>query len=771
MPGPPGVGPGEDPNMPSSGFQDIVLVAFSLAVSMLAACSAVDLADRHDRSAGPRGLAWLVAAAVTMGGGIWCMHFVSVLAFARGGPQYFDVGLTLLSLAIGMVLSGISFVAGRHPGRLPPLVSGIAMGAAIGTMHYTGIAAGVASMHPMIGNTIVTLVVAVFSSTFSMLVISRGRGPWHRLVGSLLLGISVAGTHYAALLGDPGLHRGMGVTETAWSMDRTVVGLVVGGLTSAILALGLLAARADRRNEQVARSRAEALEDSEATLRQFYRTIPMPHHALDPGRALTEVSDRWVELTGFPREAVIGRTLRSFMTPESADAYDVACDRADAAMSELHDFPCRMVAADRNVMDVLLSTRTERDPSGRTVSSLGGITDVTARNKAEEALRHAQKLEVIGRITGGVAHDYNNVLSVIFGNLELGTKALEAGNPDKVRRCLGNAFLGAERARDLTARLLAFSRKQPLQPTVLDIGDLLGGMARMLRQTLGESIAHETFSPAGAWETLADRNQLENALLNLALNAREAMPSGGKLEIVVSNRHLDDEYAASRSEVSPGDYVMVSVSDTGRGMSRDVLSRAVEPFFTTKGVGGSGLGLSQVFGFVKQSGGHLEISSTEGAGTTVILFLPRAGLPARVTDPAPATRAGPPGTVLLVEDEQEVRLATADVVSSMGYRVLEACDAPSALLMLDREQVIDLLLTDVGLPGMNGRQLALEARKRRPGLPVMFVTGYSWDAFSDDGGCEGMTILQKPFKGHELASKMAEALGYGTRAAAWARRT
>jgi CheY-like chemotaxis protein len=324
---------------------------------------------------------------------------------------------------------------------------------------------------------------------------------------------------------------------------------------------------------------------------------------------------------------------------------------------------------------------------------------------------------------------------------------------------------GADRAASLTQRLLAVSRRQSLDPKPVDVGRLVTGMSELLRRTLGEQIAIETVLAGGLWRVHVDPNQLEIGILNLAVNARDAMPGGGKLTIETANAYLDEAYAASQAEVVPGQYVVVSISDTGTGMSREVQAHAFEPFYTTKDIGqGTGLGLSQVYGFVKQSGGHVRLYSEEGEGTAVKLYLPRllaadeAGVAEAVTDHAPHSRIGE--TILVVEDDEDVRAHSTGILRELGYVVLVAPLAAPALQILEEHPEISLLFTDVGLPGgMNGRQLADEARKRRPGLKVLFTTGYARNAIVHDGRLDpGVSLLTKPFTFNALAAKLDDLL-------------
>ncbi|MDB5558375.1 MAG: histidine kinase [Enterovirga sp.] len=389
--------------------------------------------------------------------------------------------------------------------------------------------------------------------------------------------------------------------------------------------------------------------------------------------------------------------------------------------------------------------------------------EVEERRKAEAALAQAQKMEAVGQLTGGIAHDFNNLLQVVVGNLDVLQRNLpeEAG---RLRRSADSAMKGARRAATLTQRLLAFSRRQPLDPKPIDVNALVSGMSDLLHRSLGETVAVETVVAGGLWRVEADANQLENAILNLAVNARDAMPEGGKLTIETANTMLDEAYARAHAEVRPGQYVVLSVSDTGVGMDRETAARVFEPFFTTKEVGkGTGLGLSMVYGFAKQSGGHVKIYSEPLVGTTVRIYLPRL-IGGTHEEDVPELNISPEGggkeTILVVEDDEDVRAYSAETLRELGYQVIEAQDGPSALRILERQATIDLLFTDVVLPnGLDGERLAYNARALRPGIKVLFTTGYSRNAIVHQGRLDaGVQLIAKPYSYVDLAAKVRDVL-------------
>jgi PAS domain S-box-containing protein len=389
-----------------------------------------------------------------------------------------------------------------------------------------------------------------------------------------------------------------------------------------------------------------------------------------------------------------------------------------------------------------------------------------ARRKAEEALRQAQKMDAVGQLTGGVAHDFNNLLTIMQGGLDMIGRQISAldNSPAVTRIVRGKdmAIEGVRRAAKLTSRLLAFARQQPLDPKSTDANKLVSGVCELLRRTLGEAVLLETVLAGGLWRTHVDANQLENALVNLAVNARDAMPDGGRMTIETANCHLDEAYVDALTEpVSAGQYVMIAVADSGLGMDRSTLEKAFEPFFTTKDVGkGTGLGLSQVYGFVRQSAGHVRIYSELGEGSTVKIYLPRhVGAdedPTEISRPSDPIRAIGAESVLLVEDDDALRAYGVELLNDLGYNVLAAANAASALEIIDRGHEIDLLFTDVVMPGgMNGRELADEAIRRRPGLKVLFTTGYTRNAIVHQGRLDpGLQMIGKPFTYQELGTRI-----------------
>ena len=489
------------------------------------------------------------------------------------------------------------------------------------------------------------------------------------------------------------------------------------------------------------------------------------------------VNPAWTTMLGWEEAELIGRSFLDLVHPEELGATRAEAGKLADGLTTLR-FENRYRGKDGGYRWISWTAV----PDENFIHAVGRDIQVEkeaaeALRATEAALRQAQKMEAVGQLTGGIAHDFNNLLTGVIGSLDLMQRRIAAGRTEEVGRYVSAAISSANRAAALTHRLLAFSRRQPLAPKSVDANALVTSMDDLLRRTIGESIRLRIVTAPGLWPTLCDPHQLESAVLNLSINARDAMPDGGRLTIETANARIGDalsERASDRPDrkdgeaqegteqgIPPGDYIAIHVSDTGAGMDADTVERAFEPFFTTKPIGqGTGLGLSMVYGFARQSEGHARIASTPGRGTTVSLYLPRCRDEAGEGEEAPAPAATARQTesgevVLVVEDEAVVRDLVVEVLSGLGYRALEAADGPAGLRILESRARVDLLVTDVGLPGLNGRQLADAARRHRPGLKVLFMTGYAENATSNGGFLDpGMELITKPFEIEVLAARV-----------------
>jgi len=519
------------------------------------------------------------------------------------------------------------------------------------------------------------------------------------------------------------------------------------------------------RGEQALRAQEAILEarvvERTAELDRVWRNSRDLLLVADPAGIFRALNPAWTAVLGYDLSEMVGRSFQDFIWPEDRALAQLGLDRA-AAKDNLSGFENRYRHKDGTPRWISWSTSVE----GELIYAYG--RHITAEKEHAEALRRmegqlrqSQKMEAVGQLTGGLAHDFNNLLTGVSGSLELLQARIAQGRLNDVDRYVNAAQGAAKRAAALTHRLLAFSRRQTLDPKPTSVNRLVRGMEELIRRTIGPEITLEAVEAGGLWATLVDPGQLENALLNLCINARDAMPGGGKITIETANKWLDAAAARER-DLPPGQYITLCVSDTGTGMAPDVIARAFEPFFTTKPIGmGTGLGLSMIYGFVRQSNGQVRIYSEVGQGSNVCLYLPRHLGTEEITGSLPeltqAPRAEQGETVLVVDDEPTVRMLVTEVLEDLGYTAIEAADGTTGLRILQSDVHLNLLVSDVGLPGMNGRQLAEAAREIRPDLKVLFITGYAENAVLGHGHLEhGMHVLTKPFAMETLVIRIKE---------------
>jgi PAS domain S-box-containing protein len=517
---------------------------------------------------------------------------------------------------------------------------------------------------------------------------------------------------------------------------------------------------------------------SEARHRASFEQSPIPVYVVDQNDVLTAVSDTWLHLLGYGRADVIGRCIRDFVSPISKTLLPQERRRL-LDEGQLLDQEREFQRRDGTVVNALISARVDQQSADFAVVCI--LVDVTAKLQteaalriSEEHLRQSQKMEAVGQLTGGIAHDFNNMLQSIGGALDLIDRRITQQRSDEIQKYVSAARKSVERAANLTYRMLAFARRQSLQPTSVEPDLLMKETAELIRRTIGPEVRLVLNLHDGVWCAMCDANQLENSLLNLAINARDAMPDGGTLTISTWDRRMTEADLTNQINPAPGDYIEIAVTDDGAGIDPNIQSRVFEPFFTTKPIGqGTGLGLSQVYGFVQQSGGMLRIESELGQGTTVRLYLPRDMNPEAATTEQPTRTQLPAAgvealitasaqivgkSILLVDDEEGVRSRIADALQEIGYQVLEAEDGAAGLDVLRSSARVDLLLTDVGLPSLNGRQLAEIARSLRPALPVIFITGYAGKMLEDLAMGPGMLVIRKPFDLETLCNHVMNAI-------------
>jgi len=761
--------------MAHSGAHNLILVALSILIAIGASYTALDLAARLKDACGWARQAWLAAASIAMGGGIWAMHFIAMLAFGLPGVEIgYDLPLTLFSLLLPIAVTalGFSLVTRRESRGAVIFAGGGIMGLGIAAMHYLGMAAMRMPMdmrHDPVW-VVISIIIAVVAATAALWLSFRKTQPYERAMAAVAMGLAVAGMHYAAMQGAmftdiPTLSE----LHAHTNIGQTSLALAVAAATLLILALGLAAAMFDRHLRTKARQEAMRLRDSEQRFRLLVQGVTdYAIFMLSPQGIVTNWNAGAERIKGYSEQEIIGSHFTCFYTEEDraanvpAKAIEMAAERGsfEAEGWRVRKDGSRFWAS--AVLNAL------HDDHGQLVGFAKITRDISERRETQEALERtrlalyqAQKMEAVGQLTGGLAHDFNNLLTGIMGSLELLQTRISQERFSETGRYINAAQDSAKRAAALTHRLLAFSRRQTLAPKPTNVQDLVAGMEELVRRTIGPEIDLSFIETEDLWPTLVDPPQLESALLNLCINARDAMPNGGRITITAANKSLDSKSAPEHG-LPAGNFIRLAVTDTGTGMPPDVIANAFDPFFTTKPIGqGTGLGLSMIYGFLQQSGGQVRIDSDVGKGTTVSLYLPRYLGEASTredTEAAEKPAADQPGeTVMVVDDEPNLRMLVSEVLQDLGYKTIEAADGQSAYRLLQTPSHIDLLITDVGLPGgMNGRQLADAARELRPDLKILFITGYAESSLLADAGLTGMQVLTKPFPLDVLAARVRD---------------
>ena len=577
------------------------------------------------------------------------------------------------------------------------------------------------------------------------------------LIGLDYRGVTVLAAHEPVAVLDMGMVAKIDLAEIRQPFIRA------GGVVTAIVLILMVAGTLSI--VRVSNPMIHNLRASERRFDALARVSPVGVFYTDRKGRFQYVNETWCALTGISPAEAVERDWLEEVHPD--DRHPVVREWKECVLGNrpfMAEF--RFLCSRGAVTWVVGQATAQTDDDGEIVGYVGTLTDVTELKDTEHKLRQAQKMEAMGQLTGGIAHDFNNILAVVMGNLEFLEELLE-GN-DRVTKVLGRAIGGVQRGAGLTERLLAFSRKQHLEPECLDITEVISRIVEILRRTLGENISVQTAFAGDLSPVMADRSQLENVILNLAVNSRDAMPEGGFFIVDSQNIVIVDRGATEYAFLRPGHYVIVAVSDTGTGMPPEVVSRVFDPFFTTKEAGmGSGLGLSMVYGFVKQSDGYVTVDSREGHGTTVKLYLPAADAAGAVIPKRSEQEknyVGGDETILVVEDEPEVRSLAVDILKTLGYTVLEAEDGKAALEVLEGAPGVDLLFTDVVMPGgLSGNDLAREAGRQAKHIKILFTSGYPADRLDDGKGQNGaVKLLRKPYTKRELAETIRSVLEDGT---------
>jgi PAS domain S-box-containing protein len=740
-----------------AGTYDLHLVALSFAVACLASYTALDLAGRIRASEGSARGTWLATAAISMGGGIWSMHFIAMLAFLMPMAVTFDVDLTVLSLVVAIVVTGGAFyvIGTRQVTALHLSLSGVFMGIGIVAMHYTGMAAMrmPAELHYDRGLVALSVIIAIGASIAALWLTFRTVAAWQRIAAAVVMGFAISGMHYTGMAAaEFAAHADLDAAPTVAGLAQTNLGIGIAGITFLILFLALLASAFDRQSALHAERETVLLRESEERLRKLYRETPLPLHAIGPDGRIEESSDAWLDLLGYTREEALGRKLTDFMTEDSAQRYQEAVRATSQCGGELPEAEYQFVRISGGILDALLSAREEL-ADGEPVRTLGGLIDITSRKRAEEALRQSQRMEAIGQLTGGVAHDFNNLLMVINGAAEKVKRSV----PDKqVSLPLEMIAMAVKRGSKLTSQLLSFARRQTLETEVIDLTKTLPHIGEMLKRSLRGDIEIKAFAPDRICRARVDPGELELALLNLGVNARDAMPNGGVLSLAVRHVRLSGE---AEVDGLRGEFIAIELMDCGIGIAPEVLPRVFDPYFTTKDAGkGTGLGLSQVYGFAKQSGGTAIIQSKLGRGTTVSIYLPATGeaVPAERKHPILADQIqSQAGTVLLVEDNEDVATVSAGYLEQLGYTVEVAMNGSDALRKLQGGPSYNLVFSDLLMPGsVAGLELARVVRGNHPHIPILLTTGYSQKA--QEAVREGFSILRKPYDLQSLFKAICE---------------
>jgi PAS domain S-box-containing protein len=754
------------------------LVALSILVAAFASYTALDLGGRVAATRGVAPRVWLVAAAMAMGGGIWSMHFIAMLAFNIPTPMSYDIGLTTLSLVVAIFVTGTGFYFINRQSA-PPLslvFSGIFMGLGIAAMHYIGMAA--MREHAEISYDFLfvalSLVIAIGASTAALWLAFRTRDLGQKLVAALIMGVAISGMHYSAMRGTTfAVHGPVHEAEGYASLDQTNLALVVAGITFVILAFTLIA---PLRKENSERRRAEeALRRSEAYLAEAQRLSQTGSFGWTPSIGRIYWSDETFRIFEYEKSAMptVELLLSQRVHPEDTARIRSIAERAVRDGQDF-DYEHRLQMPDGRVKHIRVVAHATRNASGNVDFFVGAVMDVTLaketedrirfaqaeREHLEQRLRQAEKMEAVGRLAGGIAHDFNNVLAGVFAYGEMLFEETPEDSP--LKRYANNVLTAATRGRALVEQILAFSRSQLGKRVPVDVTHVVSETLELLRGSMPANISLESSAPALPLTVIGDATPLHQVVMNVCSNAIQAMNGAGTLRVALEAADLIAERALSHGGLRAGRYVRLTVQDSGSGMDQATLARIFEPFFTTKEIGrGTGLGLSLVYAIVTDAGGAIDVQSALGRGSTFSIYLARTEAAPVATGeaPAPAPR-GNGERVLLVEDEANLLAMTAEVLTRLGYEPASFSDSQTALAAFEAApRSFDVVITDDVMPGLTGTGLAQRLHRRRPDLPIVLVSGYSGPALTRQALIAGVSeLLAKPLQSRQIATTLARVL-------------
>ena len=752
------------------------LVALSILVAAFASYTALDLGGRVAATRGVAPRVWLVAAAIAMGGGIWSMHFIAMLAFNIPIPMSYDIGLTTLSLVVAIFVTGAGFYFINRQSA-PPLslvFSGIFMGLGIAAMHYIGMAA--MREHAEISYDFLfvalSLVIAIGASTAALWLAFRTTDLGQKLVAAVVMGVAISGMHYSAMRGTTfAVHGPVHEAQGYASLDQTNLALVVAGITFVILAFALIASLQQENSER--RRAEEALRRSEAYLAQAQTLSHTGSFGWNPATGEIYWSAETFRI--FEYDRAITPTVELIdqrVHPEDVTGFRQVVERASHDGQDFaHEY--RLQMPDGRVKYIHVVAHATRNETGD-VDFVGAVMDVTLakesedrvrlaqaeREQLEQRLRQAEKMEAVGRLAGGIAHDFNNVLAGVFAYGEMLFEETPEDSPRK--RYAKNVLTAATRGRALVEQILAFSRSQLGKRVPVDVTHVVAETLELLRGSLPANIRLESSAPALPLIVIGDATQLHQVVMNVCSNAIQAMSATGTLRVALEAADLSAERAVSHGTLRPGRYVRLTIQDSGSGMDQATLARIFEPFFTTKEIGrGTGLGLSLVYAIVTDAGGAIDVRSALEQGSTFTIYLARAeaALAAAGEAAAPPPR-GNGERVLLVEDEANLLAMTAEVLTRLGYEPASFSDSQTALAAFEAEpRSFDVVITDDVMPGLTGTGLARRLHRRRPDLPIVLVSGYSGPALTRQALIAGVSeLLAKPLQSGQIATTLARVL-------------